>query len=71
MVAFVEARAYGDAMDGYLVIGGNGGGEFVAIDLRGPDASPVVAMDMVAGPSSAYEIADSFDAFILLVGRQS
>ena len=54
--------------DGLLVFGGNGGGEYLAFDMRNGAPWPVVTIDMVAGPSSAEMVASDFDAFIRLIG---
>jgi hypothetical protein len=66
---FIRKRPYGSALDGLLVFGGDGGGEFIALDLRRQAPWPVVAMDMVAGPESARQIAADFGQFVLLIGR--
>jgi len=56
-------------LDGFLIFGSNGGGEYLAFDLRKEAPLPVVMIDMVAGPSSAKLVASDFDAFLGLVGR--
>jgi hypothetical protein len=53
---------------GFLIFGGNGGGEYLAFDTREGAPWPVVAIDMVAGPSSAEVVASNFDTFIDLIG---
>lgn len=50
-------------MQGFLIFGGNGGGEFLAFDTRGGAPWPVVAIDMVAGGGSAVLVASDFDVF--------
>ncbi|HET9336653.1 MAG TPA: SMI1/KNR4 family protein [Sphingomicrobium sp.] len=55
---------------GFIVFGGNGGGEYLAFDTRGNEPWPVVYIDMVAGPDSAEMVTPTFDAFIELIGRE-
>ena len=54
-----------------FVIGGNGGGEAVAFDLRGSEPYPIVAFDMtnINLLESVRQIAPSFDATLELIGR--
>ena len=54
-----------------FVIGGNGGGEAVAFDLRENEPYPVVAFDMtnIDLSESVRPIASSFDAALELIGR--
>jgi hypothetical protein len=54
--------------DGFLIFGGNGGGEYLAFDLRQRAPWPVVAVDMIAGRDSAEIVATDFDKFIDLIG---
>jgi hypothetical protein len=54
--------------EGFLIFGGNGGGEYLAFDIRQGVPWPVVTIDMVAGPASADVVAPNFDAFIDLIG---
>ena len=54
--------------DGFLVFGGNGGGEYLAFDTRQEAPWPVVTIDMVAGPTGAEVVAADFDTFIDLIG---
>ncbi len=54
--------------DGFLIFGGNGGGEYLAFDMRQAPPWPVVTIDMVAGPESAEVVAPDFDNFIDLIG---
>ena len=55
-------------LDGFLIFVGNGGGEYVAFDMRHGAPWPVVTIDMVAGPASAEVVATDFDRFIDLIG---
>ena len=56
---------------GLFVIGGNGGGEAVAFDLRENAPYPIVAFDMtnIDLQESVRPIAPSFDAALELIGR--
>ena len=59
--------------EGLFVIGGNGGGEVVAFDLRESEPYPLVTFDMtnVNLPESVQPIAPSFDAALELIGRNA
>ena len=60
---------YGEPdFNGFLIFGGNGGGEYLALDMRHGAPWPVVTIDMVAGPESADVVATNFDTFIDLIG---
>jgi hypothetical protein len=54
-----------------FVIGGNGGGEAVAFDLRESEPYPIVAFDIanISLAESVRPIAPSFDAALELIGR--
>jgi hypothetical protein len=56
--------------DGFLIFGGNGGGEYLAFDMRQGKPWPVVTVDMVGGGSSAEGVAPDFDKFLDLIGVQ-
>jgi hypothetical protein len=64
----VISRISQDQPDDFFVFGGNGGGEYLAFDMRDGAPWPVVTIDMVVGPASAEIVAPSFDAFIPLIG---
>ena len=55
-----------------FVIGGNGGGEAVAFDLRESEPYPLVSFDMANTnlAESVWPIAPSFDAALELIGRE-
>lgn len=53
---------------GFLIIGSNGGGEYIAFDTRSGTPWPVVTIDMVAGGGSAEIIAPDFDTFYDRIG---
>ena len=54
-----------------FVIGGNGGGEAVAFDLRESEPYPIIVFDManINLPESVRPIASSFDAALKLIGQ--
>jgi hypothetical protein len=56
---------------GFFVIGGNGGGELLAFDLRASAEPPIVTIDMVAGAESANEVAPTVDAFVAMLGCEA
>lgn len=64
----LEDRRHAEFFPGFIIIGSNGGGEYVALDVRGSSPWPVIMIDMVAGPESAQVIAPHFEAFMDLVG---
>ncbi|ARS26015.1 SMI1/KNR4 family protein [Sphingomonas sp. KC8] len=55
-----------------FVVGGNSGGEAVAIDLREPTSAPVVSFDMtnIDLKESVRHIANDFEAFVDLIGKE-
>jgi hypothetical protein len=56
--------------DGFLIFGGDGGGEYLAFDMQHGTPWPVVSVDMVAGRTSAEIIAPDFGRFIDLIGLE-
>lgn len=60
-----------DDFENLFVIGGNGGGDAVAFDLRESGPYPIVAFDMtnIVLSESVIRIAPSFDAMLDAVGR--
>jgi len=56
---------------GLFVIGGNGGGEAIALDLRSQEPWPLVAFDTTNNnqAESVLPIASSFDEALGLIGR--
>lgn len=60
-----------DFFEKLFVIGGNGGGEAVAFDLRESAPYPLVAFDMtnINLAESVWMIAPSFDVALELIGR--
>jgi hypothetical protein len=68
----IRCENHGQAdLKGFLIIGSNGGGEYVAFDTRGRTLWPIVAIDMVAGGDSAEVIAPDFDAFYDRIGLEA
>lgn len=57
-------------LKGFLIFGGNGGGEYLALDMRRGEPWPVVTIDMVAGSSSAEVVAQNFGEFLDLIGLE-
>ena len=57
----------------FFIIGGNGAGEYIALDLRGPKPLPVVAIDMtnIDLSESVVLIATDFPSFLAIVGVES
>ena len=67
----IESENHGQAdLQGFLIIGGNGGGEYIAFDTRSGAPWPVVTIDMVAGGGSAEVIAPDFDTFYDRIGAK-
>jgi hypothetical protein len=65
----IESKNHGQAdLSGFLIIGGNGGGEYIAFDTRQGAPWPIVTIDMVAGSGSAEVIAVDFDTFYDCIG---
>lgn len=61
-----------ESFSGFFVIGGNGGGEAIALDLRHGHPFPVVTFDMANCDlnESIQSIAPDFDQFFELIGRE-
>jgi SMI1/KNR4 family protein SUKH-1 len=58
VISRISNRNYGQPeFDGFLIFGGNGGGEYLAFDTRQGTPWPVVSIDMVAGRDSAEQVA--------------
>lgn len=71
MLETIRNGTHEEFFPGFLMFGSNGGGEFVAFDLRGSSPWPVVYIDMVAGPESVELVAPDFDGFVELIGLES
>lgn len=68
-----SAGEYGEFFAGFFVFGSNGGGEYLAFDLRAEPPWPVVALDMtnIDLAESVRPVAADFAAFVALIGRES
>ena len=65
----IVQKNYGQSdLQGFLIFGSNGAGEYIAYDMRGGVPWPVVSVDMVAGGDSAELIAPDFDYFHEQIG---
>jgi hypothetical protein len=65
----IEGKNHGRAdLQGFVIIGSNGGGEYIAFDTRNGVPWAIVAIDMVAGGGSAEVIAPDFDTFYDCIG---
>ena len=72
VLARLSNRNYGQPeFDGFLIFGGDGGGEYLALDMRQGTPWPVVAIDMVAGSDSAEIVTTDFEEFVQLIGQDS
>lgn len=58
-------------LDGFVVFGSNGGGEYLVFDIRADAPWPIVIIDMVAGPGSAEQVATDFEVFLALIGKEA
>lgn len=68
----IGSKNHGQAdLQGFLVFGGSGGGEYLAFDTRSGAPWPIVMIDMVAGGGSAEIIAPDFDAFYDRIGVEA
>lgn len=67
------SKRHEEFFPGFVVIGSNGGGEFIALDARKPGTLPVVAIDMtnIDLDESVLPIASDFVAFIDLIGIEA
>ncbi|SEI84881.1 hypothetical protein SAMN05518849_1011103 [Sphingobium sp. AP50] len=58
-------------LQGFLIFGSNGGGEYLAFDTRKEAPWPVVVIDMVVGGNSASVIAPDFNVFYDRIGFEA
>jgi hypothetical protein len=67
------SKQHEEFFPGFVVIGSNGAGEFIALDARKPGPLAVVAIDMtnIDLDESVEPIAPDFDAFIDLIGTEA
>ena len=64
----IASEYYATTFPGFVLIGGDGGGEFIAIDVRKQNARPIVALDMtnIQFAESIHVISDDFAALLTL-----
>ncbi|ETI65200.1 hypothetical protein C100_03300 [Sphingobium sp. C100] len=68
----IDSENCGQAdLKGFLIFGGNGGGEYLAFDTRSVAPWSIVVIDMVAGGDSAEVIAADFAAFYDRIGVEA
>ncbi|MGO9483842.1 MAG: SMI1/KNR4 family protein [Rhodomicrobium sp.] len=69
----LETARHEEFFDGFVIIGSNGGGEFIAFDVRKAEPWPLVAIDMtnIDLNESVRLIAPDFDSFMRLAGVES
>jgi hypothetical protein len=70
VIEIERERWYREFFPGLFVIGGNGGGEAIALDVRGAEPWPVVYFDMtnIDLQESVQPLAPDFDSFIAIIG---
>ena len=63
-------RTYEEFFPGFFMFGSNGGGDYIAFDLRATEPWPVVAVDManIDLSESVEQIAAEFNEFLSIVG---
>jgi SMI1 / KNR4 family (SUKH-1) len=66
----IESQQLAEFFPGFIVLGSNGGGEYIALDIRALSPWPVVAIDMtnIDLNESVLPIGPCFDEFLELVG---
>ena len=66
----IERRQYNEFFPGFVIIGSNGAGEYIALDIRGTSPWPVVAIDMTNPDldESVLTVSPCFDGFLELIG---
>ncbi|OWQ97722.1 hypothetical protein CDQ91_08665 [Sphingopyxis witflariensis] len=68
----INSKNHGQCdLQGFLIFGSNGGGEYLAFDTRRIAPWPVVAIDMIAGGNSAAIIAPDFEEFYDRIGIEA
>ena len=58
-------------LQGFLIFGSSGGGEYLAFDIRAPASWHDVTIDMVAGGDTAEVVAPDFDVFYDWIGLEA
>ncbi|KAB0265146.1 SMI1/KNR4 family protein [Microvirga brassicacearum] len=71
VVEIAQAGTFREFFPNLFVIGGSGGGDAVAFDLRASEPYPLVEFDMtnIDLAESVQQIAGSFDEALALIGR--
>lgn len=66
----IAQNRYEEFFPGFVVFGSNGGGAYVAFDIRGSAPWPIVHIDMcnIDLEESVWPLAKDFDLFLLLIG---
>jgi hypothetical protein len=65
-----KPNANNEYLKGFVLIGTNGSGETVGLEIRGSGPWPVVLIDMEADDDERLmQIASDFDAFVNLLGK--
>ena len=69
----IKSKDYEEFFPGFIMIGSNGAGEFISLDIRQIQPYPVVAIDMTNSDLSetVLIIAESFQSFLKLLGTRS
>jgi hypothetical protein len=72
-VKYKLQKTYEQFFPGFFVFGSDGGGDYIAFDLRGPKPWPVVAIDMtnIDLKESVKPIAKDFASFLSFVGLEA
>jgi hypothetical protein len=68
VLELLRDKPFDEIHDSFFIIGGNGGLETIAFDLRSKPPYPVVMIDLIGGGKTAIEIAPDFTAFLAAVG---
>ena len=72
VVETINSENSGQAdLQGFLIFGSNGGGEYLAFDTREKAPWPVVVIDMISGGNSASVIAPDFNVFYDWIGFEA
>ena len=69
-IRIYKDKTFEEYFEGLFVIGGNGGGDAIAIDMRKPAPFPVVSFDMtnIDLDESVWLVANSFSEFFDYIG---
>ena len=70
VIEIERERSYREFFPGLFVIGGNGGGEAIALDVRGAEPWPIVYFDTtnIDLQESVRPLAPDFDSFMAMIG---